>query len=270
MKSILVHVHEDPGMEARLQAALSIARAASGHVSCLHVTPISYYIASDGITGAYMMPNFAETLSELEKKIRSRIEDHLKNEDVSWDYEHVDGDPAREIISRASLADLVVLGRSQHRETGLTPMTLIGDVLQSAAAPILVQPQDLMRFDPFGPAVVAWNGSFEAANALRAALPLLQMASTVHIVTVEEPKENMLPSLAVSTYLARHGIGSELHARPVSDSPVEHAIKETADVMGAGYIVMGGYGHSRAREFLLGGVTRSMIKDCAVPLILAH
>lgn len=270
MKSILLHVQDDPGMEARLQAALSIARATNGHISCLHVTPISLYIASDGITGAYMMPNFAKSLDEMEKKIRARIEDGLKNEDVSWDYEHVDGDAAQEIVSRSSLADLIVLGRYHHRETRYTPITLIGDVLQSARAPILVQPQELNSFDVFGPAVVGWNGSFEAANALRAALPLLQMASAVHIVTIEEPKEHILPSLAASTYLSRHDVTSELHARPISDKPVEGAIKEAAEVMGAGYIVMGGYGHSRAREFLFGGVTRTLLKECSIPLIMGR
>lgn len=270
MKSILLHVQDDPGMEARLQAALSIARATNGHVSCLHVTPISLYIASDGITGAYMMPNFAKALDEMEKKVRARIEDGLKNEDVSWDYDHVDGDAAQEIVSRSSLADLIVLGRYHHRETRYTPITLIGDVLQNARAPILVQPQDSNNFDVFGPAVVGWNGSFEAANALRAALPLLQMASAVHIVTIEEPKEHILPSLAASTYLSRHGVTSELHARAASVRPVEDVIKETAEVMAAGYIVMGGYGHSRAREFLFGGVTRALLKDCSIPLIMGR
>lgn len=270
MKSLLLHVQDDAGMEARLQAALSIARATSGHVSCLHVTPINLYIMSDGMTGAYMMPNFINTLDEMERKMRARIEESLKNEDVSWDYEHVDGEPAQEIVSRSSLADLVVLGRYHHRETRYTPITLMGDVLQSARAPILVQPQELNTFDVFGPAVVGWNGSFEAANALRAALPLLKMASAVHIVTVEEPKEHRLPSLAASTYLSRHGVTSELHARPKSDMPVEKAIVETAQVMDAGYIVMGGYGHSRAREFLFGGVTRTLLSECAIPLIMGH
>jgi nucleotide-binding universal stress UspA family protein len=270
MKSILLHVQDDPGMDARLQAALGIARSTGGHVSCLHVTPISLYIASDGITGAYMMPNFAKTLDEMEAKMRARIEGHLKNEDVSWDYEHVDGDPAQELVSRSSLADLIVLGRYHHRETRYTPVTLIGDVLQSARTPILLHPQELANFDVFGPAVVAWNGSFEAANALRAALPLLKMASAVHIVTVAEPEAHMLPSLAASTYLSRHDVASELHARPVSETPVEDAIKETAQVMGAGYIVMGGYGHSRAREFLFGGVTRTLLKDCPLPLIMGR
>lgn len=270
MKSLLLHVQDDPGMEARLQAALSIARATSGHISCLHVTPISLYIASDGITGAYMMPNFSKALDEMEKKMRTRIEASLKSEDVSWDYQHIEGEPAQEIVNRSSLSDLIVMGRYHHRETRYTPITLIGDVLQSARAPILVQPQELDSVDVFGPAVVGWNGSFEAANALRAALPLLQIASAVHIVTVEEPREHMLPSLAASTYLSRHGVTSELHARPVSDKPIEDVIKETAQVMGAGYIVMGGYGHSRAREFLFGGVTRTLLKECPIPLIMGR
>jgi nucleotide-binding universal stress UspA family protein len=270
MKSILLHVQDDPGMESRLQAALAIARANNGHISCLHVTPINLYFASEGLTGIYMMPNFSETLDAMETKMRARIETHLKTEDVSWDYEHVDGDPAQELVNRSSLADLIVLGRYHHRETRYTPITLIGDVLQSARVPILLQPQELNSIDVFGPAVAGWNGSFEAANALRAALPLLKMASAVHIVTVEETKEHMLPSLAASTYLSRHGIKSELHARPASDMPVENAIRSTAQEMGASYIVMGGYGHSRAREFLFGGVTRTLLKECPVPLIMAR
>lgn len=270
MKSILLHVQDDPGLDARLQAALAIARATSGHVSCLHVTPIGLYVASDGINGAFMMPNFAKTLDEMETKMRTRIEAHLEKEDVSWDYEQTTGDPAQLLVSRSSLADLIVLGRYRHRDTYYTPVNLIGDVLQSARTPILVQPEDLANFDAFGPAVVGWNGSFEAANALRAALPLLKIASAVHIVSIEESKEHMLPSLSASTYLSRHGIASELHARPVSDLPVEDAIKSTAQVLRAGYIVMGGYGHSRAREFLFGGVTRNLLTQCPVPLVMAH
>jgi nucleotide-binding universal stress UspA family protein len=270
MKLLLLHIQDDPGMESRLQAALAIARANEGHLSCLHITPISLYIASDGVTGAYMMPDFAKHLDEMEAKMREHIEARLKTEDVSWDYEHVDGEPAQMLISRSALADLIILGRSHHRETRYTPITLIGDVLQSARIPILVQPQERDSFDPLGPAVVAWNGSYEAANAIRSALPLLQMSSAVHIVTVEEPKEHMLPSLAASTYLSRHGVKSEIHARPVSDMPVDKAIRETADVMGAGYIVMGGYGHSRVREYLFGGVTRSLLKESPIPLLLAH
>ena len=167
------------------------------------------------------------------------------------------------------LADLIVLSRDQHRENFSTTISLIGDVLQSARTPILVQPEDLGTFDPFGVALVAWNGSFEAANALRAAMPMLKYASDVHIVTVEEPKDHLLPSTAASTYLSRHGITSELHTKSAHEVAVDDVILTSAEIVDAKYLVMGGYGHSRAREFLFGGVTRSLLKACPIPLILA-
>jgi nucleotide-binding universal stress UspA family protein len=270
MKSILLHVQDDPGMEARLQAALAVARANSGHVSCVHVTPISLYIASDGVNGAFLMPNFAQHLDELEKKVREGLEARLEKEDVSWDYEQVTGEPVQILVSRSALSDLIVLGRYHHRETRYTPIALIGDVLHNARVPVLVQPHEQTDFDPLGPAIVAWNGSFEAANALRAAMPMLRMSSAVHIVTIDEPKDHELPSLAAASYLARHGVKTELHPVTKSDTPVAHAIQSTAEVMGASYIVMGGYGHGRAREFLFGGVTRSMLTDSPIPLLMAH
>jgi nucleotide-binding universal stress UspA family protein len=270
MKSILLHVQSDAGMEARLQAALAIARAHGGHVSCLHVTPINLYIVSDGVYGAYLMPDFATRLDEMEAKIRADIEGRLKNEDVSFDYQQITGDPAQELISRSALVDLIVLGRYHHQETRYTPLTLIGDVLNNARVPVLVQPQEKAAFDPFGSAIVAWNGSLEAANALRGALPMLRKASAVHVVTVEEPKENELPPLAASEYLARHDIKSELHPLTKSEIPVAEAIVSTAQVMKAAYIVMGGYGHSRAREYLFGGVTRDLLTESPIPLLMAH
>jgi nucleotide-binding universal stress UspA family protein len=270
MKSLLLHIQDDTGLESRLQAALALARAHNSHLTCLHVTPISLYMVADGTAGVYMMPNFIENLDLMEKKVRARVERHLANEDVSWDYNHMEGEPAQVLVSRSALFDLIILGRSNHRETRYTPLTLIGDVLEAAGTPIWVQPEMQHIVDPLGPALVAWNGSFEAANAIRAALPLLQKAAAVHIVTVEEPEDHVLPALDASIYLSRHGVESDLHARSSLDMPVDRAIMDVITETNASYVIMGGYGHSRAREYLFGGVTRSLLKDCPVPMVLAH
>lgn len=270
MKSVLLHVQDDAGLDNRLQAALSIVRASGGHLTCLHVTPINIYVGSDGLGGITAMPDLYEILEQHEAKMRARMEGLLAHEDVSWDYERTTGDPARMLIGSASLADLIILGRDQHRENFHTTLSLIGDVLQSARTPILVQPQELETFDPFGVALVAWNGSFEAANALRSAMPILKYASDVHIVTVEEPTDHLLPSTAASTYLSRHGVTSELHTKSANEVAVDDVILTTAEIVDAKYLVMGGYGHSRAREFLFGGVTRSLLKACPIPLIMAR
>lgn len=270
MKSLLLHVNDDAGLDGRLQAALSIVRASSGHLTCLYVTPVNIYVGSDGLGGVTAMPDLHGILEKQEAEMRARIQGHLAHEDVSWDYERITGDPAQMLVDSASLADLIVLGRDQRRDYWNTTLSMIGDVLHSARTPVLVQPQELKTFDPYGVAFVAWNGSFEAANALRAAMPMLKYASDVHIITVEEPKKHLLPSTAASAYLSRHGVTSELHTKSANEVAVDDIILTTAEIVDAKYLVMGAYGHSRAREFLFGGVTRNLLKNCPVPLIMAR
>jgi nucleotide-binding universal stress UspA family protein len=134
----------------------------------------------------------------------------------------------------------------------------------------MVVPEGKTVFAPVGPATVGWNGSFEAANALRAALPMLKQASAVHVVTIGEDKDLDFPSLDASEYLSRHGVKTELHSETRGSKSVAEKLITTAEGLGASYLVMGGYGHSRAREYWFGGVTRSVLKECPVPLILSR
>jgi nucleotide-binding universal stress UspA family protein len=271
MKSVLLHVQDDHGLEARLQAALSIVRATDGHLSCLHVTPINAYVAFDGFGGVFMMSNIMKALEEQETKIQKRIEERLAHEDVSWDYSQITAEPTHTLVSHGALNDLIVVGRGRHHETAALPgITMIGDLLHATRTPLLIQPEKKDGFDPLGPAVLAWNGSFEAANAMRFVLPLLKQASAVHIVTVEDKKETAFPSVAASKYLSRHGISTELHTQKSDSKSVGDALIASTQMLKASYLVMGAYGHSRAREYLFGGVTRHMLKDCPVPLFIAH
>jgi nucleotide-binding universal stress UspA family protein len=127
----------------------------------------------------------------------------------------------------------------------------------------------LVEWDPTGTAVIAWNGSYEAANAVRNAVPLLKMASDVRVVEFSEKKERQFPSTMLLEYLSRHGIHGQLEARATKE-PLDEALVRYAEGVDAGLIVMGGYGHSRAGEFLFGGVTRSLLKDSPIALLIAH
>jgi nucleotide-binding universal stress UspA family protein len=268
MKSILLHVQDDDGLESRLQAALAIVRASSGHLSCLHVTPVNAYVAFDGFGGVFVMSDIMRALDEQEAKMRAKIEAHLAKEDVSWSYEQTTADPTHSLVSHGALADLIVVGRSRHIQTSAYPaMAMFGDILKASRTPIFVYPGNK---NPLGPAVVGWNGSFEAANAVRAALPHLKQASAVHIVAIDEDKDLDFPSLDASEYLSRHGVRTEIHSESRGSQSVAGKLIAVAEALEAGTLVMGGYGHSRAREYWFGGVTRSVLTECPIPIILAR
>lgn len=270
IKTILFHVHDDDRLEGRVQVALSIARAFGAHLHLMHVTPIEAYTVTDAFD-FYVNSGLVATLEAEAAKLKSKLEQQLTNEDVSWTYEEVTGALMGRLIRRAALADLVLTGRQPHEwEFGGPAITLLGDMLQRIRTPLLVVGDETRELDPFGPALVAWNGSYEAANALRAAVPLLKIASQVRLVSVDEQKDQQFPSTGALEYLSHHEIHAELVERPWLVEPVEDQLLDHASIYGAGYIVMGGYSHTRAGEFLFGGVTRSLLKKCPVSLVMAH
>lgn len=269
IKNILLHVQNEDTMDVRLQIALSLARATGAHLQCIQVTPIEAYVTLEAF-GIFGLDKAMQEIDREEEQLRSRLEKHLATEDVSWDYEAVAGYAAPELIRRAALADLVVVARSAHKAMAQRPeLALLGEVIESIRTPILIPGTVSTAIDPFSTAVIAWNGSFEAANAVRSTIDLLKLASDVRVIRYTEKKETLFPDTHLTQYLSRHGIHAELDVRPVrrdfSDDLVEYA-----SLHDGSYIVMGGYGHSRAGEFLFGGVTRELLRDCPVSLVMAH
>ena len=271
IKTILLHVHDDDSIMERLQLALSIARACEAHVHCLHVTPIEAYTIVDTFGGTFVSQDIVDAFETEAAALRRRIEAHLSIEDVAWDYEEITGELVAHLVQGAALADLVITGREPHeREFGGPAITLCGDLIAQIRTPLLVTGDHPADFDPFSPAVIAWNGSYEAANAVRGAIPLLRMASRVSVVEFADQEKGRFPSTRLLEYLSRHGIAAELDMRAAPAAAVELALPDHAKRMGAGYIVMGGYSHNRAGEFLFGGVTRALLKECPVALVMAH
>lgn len=270
MKSILLHIQEDAGFEARFQCALDIVRASDGHLTCLHATTANAYVGFDMFGGAFVTGDLLKRLDEYEEALRSRIEARLAREDVASNYLQISADPAQALVDHGALSDLIVLSHPPQGKTDPVSNWLIGDVLMATRTPILVVPDTAKAFNTKGTAVIAWNGSFEAANALRAALPMLRHATAVHVVTVDEAGEKRFPSITASQYMSRHGIASELQSQPRDAQAINDILASQARAVRASYLVMGAYGHSRAREYLFGGVTRGMLSGAAVPLLLAR
>jgi nucleotide-binding universal stress UspA family protein len=271
IKTILFHVTPDDFVMDRLQVTLALARACSAHVQCLHVTPMEAYTIVDVFGGTFVNHEIVSVLEKEAAKLRDRIESKLATEDVNWDYVAVTGETASALAQRGALADLIVTGReSRERDFAGAAIALFGDLLAKSRTPLLVLGGGEEQLDPFGTAVVAWNGSYEAANAVRGSLPLLRMAADVRVVYFAEEQARLFPSTSVLEYLSRHGVEAELHIGPAQPAAIDIGIIEYALQERASYVVIGGYSHSRAGEFLFGGVTRSLLKSCPVPLVVAH
>lgn len=269
MKTILLYANDDSGLESRLQAALDVARAFDAHITCAQVTPFDSFIMGDPFGGVYALPIVLEAVRKAETEHRTRLEDRLGAEGVSWDWLRYDGSPAQVVVDRSRLSDMIVLSLPETGSSYDGPLSMVGDVALHARAPVLAVPQRSRGFDCLGTALVAWNGALEAAHALRLTLPMLRKAAAVKIVTVTDDRTEF-PATDASQYLARHGIRSELHEWPNAGRSTAEALLDAARALGGVYAVMGAYGRSRLRESILGGTTREMLHNGGLPLLLAH
>ncbi len=268
MKSLLVHIESDDQLSARLAIALDLSREFGAHLTCLQATQIGSYAVYSDLGGIAMTADIIARLEADEQKLQKSIEAKLAKEDVPWSYVRARDDTARAILQHGELADLIIMSR--HAPVSLNNMMTLSDVLIEADIPLLILPERAQAFDLAAPAMVAWNASHEAARAIRRALPMLKRASSVHLVSVKEDKQTLLASKAASQYLSRHGISSELHELPSSTGEAAQTLLDKARSLKAAYLVMGAYGHSRAREFFFGGVSRSLMKSAPLPLVMSH
>jgi nucleotide-binding universal stress UspA family protein len=271
MTSILLHIHDDSGMESRLQAACDIARAADGHIHCVQVTAMPSLMAAEVYGGAPMAPAVMAELHDIDARMRARLEQQLHREGVSWDWRQVDGDIVHGLLSASTLCDLLIvtLPSGPRREMS-DPLHIAADLALGGRAPVLAVPQLARGVMITGRAMVAWEGSQEASTALRLSVPLLKRAEEVHVVTVEEAGKYPFPATDAPEYLARHGIKTQFHSWPQDGRTVEATLKAAIGVLKPEWMVMGAFGHSRLRELVFGGVTRTMLREVHVPLLLAH
>lgn len=262
MRSVLVLSGHDAANDARVDAALAIARADGGHVT-LHVnTPVGNYVSIDPFGGTHVIAQIPEQARDRDDALVARMTARLGRDDVPWSIEQSDTDLVSALLSSARLHDLIIMPLGG----GDAVRPPIGAVAIGARTPVLALPPGA-RFDGGGVAMVAWNGSDEAAHAMRASVPLLRCADAVHVVTIAEPRSGF-PATEALGYLSRHDVHAELHQRERGLTTVEEVLATCADDLSADYVVMGAYGHSRLRELLFGGVTRFALDTATRPLLL--
>jgi nucleotide-binding universal stress UspA family protein len=266
MKNILVLMHDDAGQEARFQAAVDIVRALDGHLTCLDVAIAPVCVDEYVDTGGAALLMIDE--QQREESNRSRMEARLKAEDVPYDWIDESGILAPCVRDAMTLADLVVVNRELDSLHYPDMQALVAQLLKSNK-PILAVPERARQLDIFGNALAAWDGSREAEAALRAATPLLEKAATVTIVEVNDGSVNISAAEAAS-YLSRHGIKAIIRLESGGFDTASTVLLDVIERTRADYLVMGGFGHRRFIEAAFGGVTRRMLEESPVPLLLAR
>jgi nucleotide-binding universal stress UspA family protein len=271
MRSILLHVSDDACMEARLQVALDIARTFDAHLTCLQ--PVAFDFAVPGDLYGTMIAELIPIVQNNADALRDRLTARLANEGIAFDWLQEQG-PSRQLLMRAeALTDLVVLGARDPASDGIGPSSLAAHMAVHGRSPLLVVPAGSKSLEISGAVVVGWNGSLEAAHALRGAVPLLQRAASVTLANVAERLDepgDLLPSVDGAEYLSRHGILSEIVDIGRGTQTVAQALTNAAAARGAAYVVVGAYGHARAVETIFGGVTRELFSNPPLPVFTAH
>jgi nucleotide-binding universal stress UspA family protein len=261
VKTILLLAHTDNGQASRLQAAIDITRALRGHLICLDVarqTPIPNVFG--GIT-----PMLAVVEAERELANRQVLTQRLERENISWDYSEATGQPGPCLAARSGLADLIVVSTGHSASDA---EVVEGTVLR-CGRPILAVPHQPHRIRLNGHALICWDGSCDACDALRAAVPLLTIASRVTILAVDDGASG-LPASEALAYLAHHRIHATLEVRPHMRVSVGATLLSETERLLPDFVVMGAYGHGRLQEAIFGGATRTMLRDSPAPIFLAH
>lgn len=265
MKTVMVLIHDDVCQEARLQCALDVVRAVDGHLVCLDVVQMPVMTDGFGVGGGAGVLLVDER--EREEENVNRLEPRLANEGISYEWARIHSHSDVAITDNARLVDLIVVGKQgigDVAELGATAARLA----ELTSAPILLVPTGQKSLDLTGKALVIWNGGAAADAAVRAAVPLLKRASQVEILTVQDGHLDADPN-DVAIYLDRHGCKVTTRTIPKAGDISAQLLGELQS-SGADWCAMGSYGHSRLREQLFGGASKTLLAKAPIPLLLSH
>lgn len=260
-----------------VRAAIEICRQRDAHLSVLVVALSSP--APIGAYGEVASPVWLEEtqgeiakLDERVEKIKALLEPQgisFEVQDLFTEYAWADS----QIGERACYADLVLVGKQALADGDLRKRALEGALFQSPA-PVFMTPMDHVASLRPRRILLAWDSRVEAGRAARAALELLAGAESVHIVIVDPDASPLAngeePGADIAAYLARHGVQAMVEILASGGLTTGEVLRRHADDIAADLIVMGAYGHSRLRERIFGGVTRSMLDEARLPVFLAH
>ena len=286
IKAILLPVTGQRQGPTAIEAGFFLAKQFTAHVSGLHVVPdpgAAVPYVSEGMSGD-MIQQICN-VAEKEGNARSKRAETLFNElrtaqgiplidtpgdgqSVTASWKILQGQEDLVIAAQSRNADITVTSQPGGN-LGEEYITVLEGVLFQSGRPTLVIPRT--RYTDFGQTVaIGWNGSVQASRAVADAMPLLEKANKVVVMQAGTSHENIPSAEDVASYLGSHGLNASAVRFTLEKEKIAPTLLSTAMDAGADLMVMGAFTHSRWREMILGGVTRYMLDNAAIPILMSH
>jgi nucleotide-binding universal stress UspA family protein len=273
-KTLLVHVDNGKRSAVRLDIACRLAKLSDAHLIGLHALTVVKLPSYAMVEGGVQVREFHERmLSESAVAAEAMFKQAVKAtgvEKVEWRKSRRDAVESVPVHGR--YADVIVIGQPNETDASGVEPDFAERLLLAAGRPALVIPY-AGDFPTVGTRVlVAWNASREATRALTDAIPILREAKQVDVIAFN-PKDaphGEVPGADIGLYLARHGIKVNVSQQTAEDVDVGNQLLSRAADLDSDLVVMGAYGHSRMKELILGGATRTVLNSMTVPVLMSH
>lgn len=285
-KSILALVSGDDGDAPTLKAAGALAVLFNGHVDIVFARPRAIDLVpttGEGVSASVIEHLVSAARSETDRRKSVAEESAMAMvQDIgliahdaapgpgkpSYQFREMEGREDDVVVRAGITADVIVLDRAGEKDSP-QPLLTIEEALIGTGRPLLIVPSTVPdRLN--GSLAVAWSPTPQAAHALAGGMPLLTGAEAVHILTAGTDKTAADAGERIVDNLARHGIEAQSQSVDAGGRAVGAALLSRATDLGAGVLIMGGYGHSRWRQMILGGVTNHVLSNATIPVLIAH
>jgi len=289
IKTVLACVDGGEGSEKLLETAISVGKFFSAYVEILHVERPGGPSVPIAIEGGGLMAA-AEIFGAIEREEAERTSnakqmfdrlcvdaglnivdpdrvENLQTTQASFAWKLISGHESRELGYRGRLFDLIIMAKVNDQQGGVDS-SILETALFDTGRPVLIAADNQLKMANSHIAV-AWDGSREAALSVGLAMPFLEDASTVYVITVSEGGE-VEEAEKLCRYLSRHGVTSECIPLVANGNSIASSVIKEAHLHDVNLLVLGAYGHSALGEYLFGGVTRELLLSGELPLLLAH
>lgn len=275
LTQLLVHLDASPQAGQRLEEACRIGQAHGAAVTGLYaVTPSFVALPFAPEVGPGVAAALREIDDELRTRARTAFDRVLAKPGMQAAWAEVGDDPIMGVFAQQALyADLLVLGQHDPASTPATgvPVDFAESVMVASGKPALILPYVGVPVAIGDTVVLAWKPTREAARAVSAALPMLQRARRVHVLSWSGAEESVSGQrLDLDGYLKLHGVAATWHREAGEPEVLGELLLSRAFDLEADLLVMGCYGHSRAREWVLGGTSRTVLQSMTLPVLMAH